>query len=224
MIVISTCLSDSVGGFCQYFLPNSTPVSPETPTAYLRTISLPNMAIVRLFIGRSLFRFSPHALQVNFWYSLIIYRPQLLASISLPIYYFLFFDLSIYNSFNADLKTAERTAPLSLCLDAAVRWFGFQHIPHKLWNWKALLTKLREGKTNHFCHSFVSSVHRSWNNLVKLYKNEQRETQGAELVDSVCYSHPSGSWNYHQIYFCTDGFCIEVFIPSLCWSPLFLFS
>jgi len=50
------------------------------------------MAIERLFIGRLCFHFSPHAPQVNFWYTLIIYRPQILASISLPIYYFLFFD------------------------------------------------------------------------------------------------------------------------------------
>jgi len=92
MIVISTCLSDSFGGFSQYLLPNSTPVSLETPTAYLLTISVTNIAIERLCIGRSCFRFSPHAPQVNFWYSLIIYRPQILASISLQIYYFLFFD------------------------------------------------------------------------------------------------------------------------------------
>jgi len=95
MIVISICLSDSLGGFCQYLLPNSTPVSAETPTAYLLTINVPNMAIKRLFIGRSCFRFSPHAPQVNFWYSLIIYRPRLLASISLQIYYFLFLIISI---------------------------------------------------------------------------------------------------------------------------------
>jgi hypothetical protein len=57
MIAISSRLSDSFGGFCQYFVPYSTPVYQKTPTAYLLTISVTNMAIVRLFIGRSFFLF-----------------------------------------------------------------------------------------------------------------------------------------------------------------------